>query len=264
MHIEDAEILHIFTCRKTHKMNIKAQIPNTLTIFNLLAGLVSITLVFDGNLVMASIFIFIAGVFDFLDGTAARLLNARSPLGKELDSLADLVSFGVAPGLIMYHLLSLHCAGSCNSLERMHIIPYFALLIPVCSAIRLGKFNLDSRQEEYFIGLPTPANAFFFAAIPLVISLQPHIYSILNLDFLITFFSNSRILAVLTILFSYLLISDIPLFSMKFKTFDWKTNRIRFVFLMISFVMVFLFSLDAIPLIIASYILLSLFFFRHA
>ncbi|MCX6252744.1 MAG: CDP-diacylglycerol--serine O-phosphatidyltransferase [Bacteroidetes bacterium] len=244
-------------------MNVKAQIPNILTIFNLIAGLVSITFVFDGNLVMASLFIFIAGVFDFLDGTAARVLNARSPLGKELDSLSDLVSFGVAPGMIIYHILSLHCALSCNSLERMHIIPYFALLIPVCSAIRLGKFNLDTRQEEYFIGLPTPANAMFFAAIPLVITIQPHIYSILNLDFLITFFSNSRILVILTILFSYLLISDLPLFSMKFKTFDWKSNSIRYIFLIISFAMIFLFTLDAIPLIIASYILFSLFFYRH-
>ena len=241
-------------------MNVKAQIPNILTIFNLLAGLVSITLVFDNNLVWAALFIFIAGVFDYLDGTAAHLLNAKSPLGKELDSLSDVVSFGVAPGIIIYHILSLHCASSSNSLERMHIIPYFALLIPICSAIRLGKFNIDVRQELNFLGLPTPANAIFFAAIPLVIFLQPHVYSIIHLDFLVTFFSNTRILVILTILFSYLLISDLPLFSMKFKTFDWKTNRIRYIFLIIAFVMIFLFSLSAIPLIIATYILLSLFF----
>jgi CDP-diacylglycerol---serine O-phosphatidyltransferase len=241
-------------------MSIKAHIPNTLTIFNLMAGVVSITLVLDNQMVWASLFIFIAGVFDYLDGTAAHLLNAKSALGKELDSLSDLVSFGVAPGIILYHLLALNCVSSANSLERLHIVPYFALLIPVCSAIRLGKFNLDTRQEVNFIGLPTPANAFFFASIPLVIFLQPHLYSIVRLDLLADFFSNSRVVVLLTILFSYLLISEVPLFSMKLKTLDWKVNRLRYIFLLISFIMVILFCINAIPIIIVLYILLSLFF----
>ena len=152
-------------------MKLKYYIPNAITLMNLTSGFIAVIMVFEGQLVKASLFIFLAAIFDFLDGTAARVLDARSELGKQLDSLADIVSFGVAPGIIMFQLLSVGCEGSCNILERMHITPYFSLLIPVCSAIRLGKFNLDLRQEENFIGLPTPANAIFFASIPLVVLL---------------------------------------------------------------------------------------------
>ena len=244
-------------------MNIKSNIPNFLTICNLLCGLVSVTLVLEGNIVMAAVFIFIAGVFDYLDGTAARLLKAKSLLGKELDSLGDVVSFGVAPGIIIYQLLSSSCALSSNFLERSHIVPYFALLIPVCSAIRLAKFNLDIRQEENFIGLPTPGNAMFFASIPLIIHLQSRVFSIIPLDFMATFFSNTRVLTILTVFFSYLLISELRLFSMKFKTVDWKSNQVRYIFLIISILLLLLFSISAIPLIIAAYILLSLGFQRN-
>ena len=152
-------------------MKFRQYVPNTLTLFNLASGMISVTMVFRGDLPMASLFIFIAALFDFLDGMAARLLDARSELGKQLDSLADIVSFGVAPAIIVFRLLSFGCEGSCNILDRLYITPYFSLLIPVCSAIRLGKFNIDLRQEENFIGLPTPANAIFFASIPLVLML---------------------------------------------------------------------------------------------
>ena len=148
-------------------MKFKYYIPNTVTLLNLVSGVLSITAMMSGKVVWAAAFIFIAAVFDFLDGTLARLLDARSELGKQLDSLADMVSFGLAPGIIIFNMLSANCAVSCNALDRMHITPYFALLIPVCSAIRLGKFNIDLRQEVNFIGLPTPANAIFFASIPL-------------------------------------------------------------------------------------------------
>lgn len=244
-------------------MNLKSHIPNILTICNLICGLVSVTLVLEGNIVLAAVFIFIAGIFDYLDGTAARLLKAGSLLGKELDSLGDVVSFGVAPGIIIYELLSAPCALSSNILERMHIVPYFALLIPVCSAIRLAKFNLDLRQEESFIGLPTPGNAMFFASIPLIIHLQSRVFSIIPLDFMATFFSNTRVLTVLTVFFSYLLISELRLFSMKFKTIDWQTNKVRYIFLILSILLLILFSISAIPLIIAAYIFLSLGFQKH-
>ncbi|NQV02542.1 MAG: CDP-diacylglycerol--serine O-phosphatidyltransferase, partial [Bacteroidia bacterium] len=224
------------------------------------AGLVAITHILAGDLVMASVFIFIAALFDFLDGTAARLLDARSELGKQLDSLADLVSFGVAPGLIMFNLLSAGCKGSCNILEQYHITPYFALMIPVCSAFRLAKFNIDLSQEEHFIGMPVPANAIFFASIPLVLFYQVNQFSIIPLDFFVDFFSNSRVLAILTVLFSYLLISDFHLFSMKFKKMSWKGNEVRYIFLILSAIYLVLFSLCAIPLIILSYFILSLFF----
>jgi len=241
-------------------MNWKKRIPNTLTAFNLIAGLFAIIQVLEGDLMIASLFIFLAALFDFLDGTAARLLDAGSELGKQLDSLADLVSFGVAPGLIMYQLISSGCDGSCNILEQLHITPYFALLIPVCSAFRLARFNIDLSQEEHFIGMPTPANAIFFASIPLVLFYQSNQLSLIQLDFLNDFFANSRILAILTVLFSYLLISDFRMFSLKFRRMIWKGNEMRYLFLGLSVACLILFALYAIPLIILTYFIISLFF----
>jgi CDP-diacylglycerol--serine O-phosphatidyltransferase len=241
-------------------MKIKQHIPNALSILNLLSGLISLTLTLEGNYVYASLFIFIAAVFDFLDGNAARILKAHSELGKQLDSLADVVSFGVAPGVMIFQMISVHCAGSCNILERMHISPYFAMLIPICSALRLAKFNIDLRQEVNFIGLPTPANAIFFASIPLVLFVQPHIFSLIHLDFLVTFFSNTRILTILTVFFSYLLISDFKIFSMKFNNVAWKGNQLRYILMILSIILFILFFLSAIPIIIVLYILMSIFF----
>jgi CDP-diacylglycerol---serine O-phosphatidyltransferase len=241
-------------------MTIKKYIPNIITSLNLISGLVSITLLFERNFIMAGCFIIIAAVFDFLDGMAARLLDARSELGKQLDSLADVVSFGVAPGIMIFQMISLNCQGSCNILERLHIAPYFALLIPLCGALRLARFNIDLRQEENFIGLPIPANALFFASIPLVIQLQPNLFSIIPLDFMTGFFSNTRILAMLAVFFSYLMISDFRIFSMKFKSTAWKGNEARYILLLLSLLMAVLFSLSAIPLIILAYLLLSMVF----
>jgi CDP-diacylglycerol---serine O-phosphatidyltransferase len=241
-------------------MKIKQYIPNILTSLNLVSGLISLTLIFEGNYVYASLFIFIAAVFDFLDGNAARMLKAYSELGKQLDSLADLVSFGVAPGLMIFQMISTQCAGSCNALERMHISPYLAMLIPVCSALRLAKFNIDLRQEVNFIGLPTPANAIFFASIPLVLFVQPGMFSLIHFDFLVTFFSNTRILTILAVFFSYLLISDFRIFSMKFKNLAWKGNQLRYILLISSVILFILFFLSAIPIIIVLYILMSIFF----
>ena len=243
-------------------MKIVKQIPNALTALNLTCGLVSIVLameVKDGNFIGAALLIFLAAVFDYLDGTAARLLGAYSELGKQLDSLADVISFGVAPGIIMFCILSNSLTGS-NILERMHIIPYLALLIPICSAFRLAKFNIDPRQEVNFIGLPTPANAIFFASIPLILTLQPNIFTIIKLTFFIDFFHNPRILTILVVFFSYLLVSDFRLFSMKFKTRTYADNKVRYLFLGMTLVLLILFSVSAIPLIILAYLLLSMFF----
>jgi len=244
-------------------MKFKYYIPNSVTLLNLASGVLSITSMMSGQVVWAAAFIFFAALFDFLDGMLARLLDARSELGKQLDSLADMVSFGVAPGIIVFNLLSANCAASCNALDRMHITPYFALLIPICSAIRLGKFNIDLRQEVNFIGLPTPANAIFFASIPLVIFLQPHLYSVIRLDFMTDFFSNSRVIALLTVFFSYLLISDFKIFSIKFKTTGWAENKKSYILLISSVILLLLFSLDALPVIILLYLMLSLGFQRQ-
>jgi CDP-diacylglycerol--serine O-phosphatidyltransferase len=244
-------------------MNIRQYIPNILTAGNLVCGLISITLIFHGNYPAAGLFIFIAAIFDFLDGTAARLLKAYSELGKQLDSLADMVSFGVAPGILVFQMILVNCAGSCNFLERFHIAPWFALLIPVCSAFRLAKFNIDLRQEYNFIGLPTPANALFFASIPLIVGTQGSIFTLVRIDLLTELLSNTRVLTILSVFFSYLLISDFRIFSMKFKSMAWKGNEIRYVFLMVSLLLLVLFSLSAIPLIIFVYLLLSLFTQRY-
>jgi CDP-diacylglycerol--serine O-phosphatidyltransferase len=227
---------------------------------NLFSGMISITMTMEGNYVYAAMFIFIAAVLDFLDGNFARWLKAYSELGKQLDSLADVVSFGVAPGLIIYKMVSTGCAGSCNVLEQMHITPYFAMLIPICSALRLAKFNIDVRQEVNFIGLPTPANALFFASIPLVLYLQPKMFSLIQLDFMVDFFSNTRVLTILAVTFSYLLISDFKIFSMKFKHLKWVGNELRYVLLVLSIILFILFFLSAIPIIIVAYLLLSIFF----
>jgi CDP-diacylglycerol--serine O-phosphatidyltransferase len=241
-------------------MNFRRSIPNFLTLCNLASGVVSITLVLRGDLVWAAIFIFIAALFDFLDGTAARLLDARSEIGKQLDSLADVVSFGVAPGIIIFMLLSKGCEGSCNVLERWGITPYFALLIPVMSALRLAKFNIDLRQEENFIGMPTPANALFFATIPLVLLLGHRFYPLVRLDILQEFLSNTRALALLTVLMSYLLVSDFRMFSLKFKIAGWKGNEPRFLFLGVTVILLAVFSVAGIMLSILAYFLLSLIF----
>lgn len=248
---------------KFNFMTVKQHIPNTLTLANLTSGVVAVIMILQGEYVLASLFIFVAAVFDFLDGTAARLLDARSELGKQLDSLADIVSFGVAPAILMFQLLSAGCEGSCNILERYGITPYFALLIPVCSAIRLAKFNIDLSQEENFIGLPTPANALFFASLPLILMLQDTLQPLVNLQFLVDFLSNSRVLAILTVLFSYLLISDFRMFSMKFKNGKWNGNEHKYIFLFTSLVLAFLFSFQAIPLILLVYFVLSMIFQRR-
>lgn len=236
---------------------MKKHLPNALTVLNLICGLISVTLVLQHNLIWAALFIFIATVFDYLDGTMARLLKVYSELGKQLDSLADLVSFGVAPGLIIFQLLSYHCTNGCNILERWNVIPYLALLIPVCSALRLAKFNIDLRQEVNFIGLPTPANAIFFASVPMILQIQDRIHTFIQLDFMVSLFSNPRVLAVLTVFFSYLLISDFRLFSMKFKSMAWKENQHRFIFLILSLILLLIFSISAVPMVILAYLLLS-------
>lgn len=241
-------------------MNIRPYIPNALTTLNLISGLVSLNFILEGQYVYASLAIFLAAIFDFLDGNAARILKAYSELGKQLDSLADMISFGVAPGLLIYRLISVNCEGGCNILEQYHITPYFSLLIPVCSAFRLAKFNIDLRQSVNFIGLPTPANAIFFASIPLVIYIQPGLFSLIPLDFMAGFLSNNRVLSILAVFFSYLLVSDMKIFSMKFRNVKWKGNELRYLTLAGAVILTGLFSLYALPLIIVFYLLLAVFF----
>jgi len=248
-----------YLCRyKPPDMTWKQHIPNTFTTLNLISGLVAITLIVSGNLTMAAFLVFVSALFDLLDGLFARLLDARSELGRQLDSLADLVSFGVVPGLLMFQLISAGCEGSCNILERLNITPYFALLIPVCAAFRLAKFNIDLRQEKNFIGLPTPANAIFFASIPLILLLPWGHLTVIPSGFFTELFSNTRILAILAVAISYLMISDFRMFSLKFKNMSWKANKPRYLLLILILPLLMLFGFSAIPLIILASFLLSL------
>lgn len=218
-------------------------LPNAMTCCNLLCGCVGIVAAFNNDLLLSSYLIVIAGIFDFFDGFVARLVKASSAIGKELDSLADMVTFGVLPSIIIYHLI----------LESVPDLPsiwkcYLAFVIAVFSALRLAKFNIDERQTSGFIGLPTPANAFLIASIPVILRQHedwaPYI---LNANYLIAF----------SFLMSFLLVMEVPLFALKFKGFGWKGNEIKYLFIGISAVLVILLNFAAMPPIIALYILLS-------
>jgi CDP-diacylglycerol--serine O-phosphatidyltransferase len=192
----------------------------------------------------AAYFILAAAVFDFLDGFAARLLRAFSAMGKDLDSLADVVSFGVAPACIMYVLL--FSASVQNGWPQQTAI--VAFIITVFAALRLAKFNTDSRQTDSFIGLPTPANALFICSLAFVAT-GNHSWTVLagNIFFL---------LAVIVVL-SFLMVAELPLFSLKFKSFDWKSNKIRYIFVIISALVFATLKWSGLAAVILIYIILS-------
>ncbi|HNW96977.1 MAG TPA: CDP-diacylglycerol--serine O-phosphatidyltransferase [Bacteroidales bacterium] len=231
-------------------MKLYKHIPNFITSLNLLSGCIGIGLLFSGNIIEASCFIAIAAVFDFLDGFSAKLLKAQSAIGKDLDSLADVVSFGVLPGLIMFTMLNM-CFSEAEGWQKY--LPFEAFLIPVFSALRLAKFNNDENQTENFIGMPTPANALFIASIPFIIlngNESPTYFTML--------FGNPGFLLALVIILSFLLVAPVKLFSLKFKSFGWKENEIRYIFLIVSLIALILLQYIAVPLIIIFYIILSL------
>ncbi len=222
---------------------ITKHIPNAITCLNIVAGSIACVLALFGQLEYSAYLILLAAVFDFLDGFAARLLNAYSPMGKELDSLADMVSFGVAPGFILFAFLS------------QNVGFYWALLafaVPVFSALRLAKFNIDDRQTTSFIGLPTPANAILIAFLILSITSK---FQFLSEDQLLF----SKLVAFIFIpLSSFLLVSELPMFSLKMKNLKWKENKLRLVFICFCIALLIFFKIDAFSLIILLYILLSL------
>jgi len=220
---------------------IKKNIANAVTSLNLVSGCLSVVYSFHHEYTTAVFFLLLAAVFDFADGFVARLLHAHSLLGKELDSLGDMVSFGVAPGIMLFSFLT-----PINS-----SLAYIAFLIPVFSAYRLAKFNIDVRQTSSFIGLPTPANAIFWMFLIKNIAAESSMNSsIESLPSLI-------IISVLVLLFCFLMVSEIPMFSLKFKTFTWKDNKLRFTFLLLSLVLIVLFQTKAFPFIIVLFVAMS-------
>lgn len=225
-------------------------IPNFITLLNLISGCIAITFAFQGNLEVASWLIGLAAIFDFFDGMAARLLNVKSAIGKELDSLADVISFGVVPGVIVFQLLSM------NVIIASPLIPYIAFLIPAFSALRLAKFNIDTRQEDMFYGLPTPANAILIASFPLILNKNDLLFG-LGTEFIETLILNPYFLIGFTLVMSWLLVAEIPLMSLKFKSFAWSENKPRFILLILSVISLAIFQFAGIPIILMLYILIS-------
>jgi CDP-diacylglycerol--serine O-phosphatidyltransferase len=218
-------------------------IPNALTCLNLLCGCVGVVEAFHNNIIISCGLIGIALIFDFFDGFAARLLKVSSPIGRDLDSLADMVTFGLLPSIIIYQLLMQSIPDLMNMWKANG-----AFLIAIFSAIRLAKFNNDPRQSDSFIGVPTPANALLIASLPVIIfqdeSWKPLIVNTTNL-------------MILTVVMSYLLVAEIKLLALKFKSFGWQGNEIRYFFIIVTVLLLAFFKILAIPLILIVYIGLS-------
>lgn len=208
-----------------------------MTSCNLFCGCIGVVYAFKGNLEFSAYAIWIAMVFDFLDGFVARLLKVHSAIGKELDSLADMVTFGFLPSVIVYQMLI--------PLSGNEWIPYIAFIIAIFSALRLAKFNIDERQQSTFIGLPTPANALFISALYFVFQSFPAL-------------ETFPVIIVITLLFSFLLVSPLELFALKFKDFGFKGNEIRYIFLAMSILLIIVLQILALPSIIVLYLVLSL------
>ncbi|MEM8525667.1 MAG: CDP-alcohol phosphatidyltransferase family protein [Bacteroidota bacterium] len=218
---------------------MRAAIPNLVTLCNLAMGCMAIKFLFEGEPLLAVICSAIGLLADFLDGAVARMLNVSSELGKQLDSLADMVSFGVVPGVILYQLLSENTS-----------FAYVGFLITLLSAVRLGKFNLDTRQSDQFIGLPTPACTIFIIGLLLIYE-----FNSFGLKEVI---AQPWLLLAVTIIFSYLLVAEIPLFSLKFKHLKWKGNEIRFIFVAFSILLLIFLREAGLVLAILLYLVLSI------
>lgn len=225
---------------------MKKHMPNAITCTHLFCGCMGIFFAFHGKLYYAAYAIFIAAFFDFLDGMAARLLKVHSEIGKQLDSLADMVSFGVLPSVIILHLFNWPDL----SLDRLTWWYFIAFFITVFSALRLAKFNIDTRQTNSFIGLPTPASAMVAASLPLILNQS-------NASFT-GIISNHWFLIVYIIINCWLLVAELPLLSLKFKNFSLKENIYRFILLVFAVVCLLIFKFAAIPIIIIFYIVLSI------
>ena len=224
---------------------MKKHIPNTITSLNLISGCIATIFAVTGNPVMALLFIILGAVFDFFDGMSARLLGVSSPIGKELDSLADCVTFGFAPSAMLYYMLQILDYPGPMECCRPYL-PYIAFVMAAFSALRLAKFNLDERQTSSFIGLPTPANALFWGS--LIVG---------GKDALANCYWAIIILIILMCVMSYMLIAEVPMFSLKFKHWNWSENKLRWSFLISCIPLIVIFKFSAFAVIIAWYVVLS-------
>jgi CDP-diacylglycerol---serine O-phosphatidyltransferase len=240
-------------------------LPNVLTCCNLLCGCLGLLAVthqafyYGGAFHResdAALFVILGAIFDFLDGLAARLLKSYSPIGKQLDSLADMVTFGVLPSSILYSLLNASLYD--NYLKQISnlgisidLLSILAFSIAIFSALRLAKFNIDERQTDQFIGLPTPANALVVASLPFILQSHPEWNKYID---------NPITLLVYIIVISGLMVAELPLFALKFRHFRWVGNELRYGFLLVSAALLAVFQIAAVPLIVALYVLLSIIF----
>ena len=227
-------------------MNIKAQVPNLITLLNLFCGCIALVFAFLHNFEYAFYFVCLGIFFDFFDGFFARLFHVSSPLGLQLDSLADMVTSGVVPGLILFTLL----ANSTEGVVFFEYLPYFGFVVTLGACYRLANFNIDSRQTDSFIGLPTPANALFLLSLPLIIMAN-------DFPVITAMLQNHWVLMGITVLSAYIMNAEIPLFSLKIKNFSFAKYKLQICFLLVSIFLLVFFKYLGVALVILSYILLS-------
>lgn len=236
---------------------MKKHIPNLLTLGNLLCGTLAVIFAIKGDFTATALLVVIGIVFDFFDGFVARILNVQGELGKQLDSLADMVTSGVVPGIVMLKMLEI--AIDADAVGYFGIdeygatgsnLPYIGLLLTLGACYRLAKFNIDERQSDSFIGLPTPAMCLFVISLPLIAEFSTQ-------SFFVNLSTNKWFLISITILLTYLMNAEMPLFSLKFKDFSFQKNTIKYIFLIIAILLLILLKFVAVPIIILLYILLS-------
>ncbi|MGB3590084.1 MAG: CDP-alcohol phosphatidyltransferase family protein [Nonlabens sp.] len=232
-------------------MRIKAFLPNLITLLNLLSGCIAVIYAMQDELLLAGLFVMLGIFFDFFDGLVARLLKVSSDLGTQLDSLADMVTSGLVPGLVMYQMIATTTGGALFENDLVNWLACFGFVITLGSCYRLAKFNIDTRQTDSFIGVPTPANAIFIISLGII-------QQTTDVEWLFYLLHNLYFLLGLTILSCILLNAELPLFALKFKNFGWKGNELRYCFLILSIIMIVVLQIYAIPCIIFLYVLLSI------
>lgn len=245
-------------------MNIKAFIPNFITLLNLLCGSIAVIFAVNSHFIFAAFFVFLGVFFDFFDGLLARKLKVQSELGLQLDSLADMVTSGLVPGIVLFKLLELATNSKAvtpinewsETMQwtgyKLNLLPFIGLFVTLASAYRLARFNIDQEQQNYFKGLPTPANALLILSLPLILEFQ-------NNDVINAIILNPWFLVILTIVSCYILNASIKLFALKFKNWSFKPNAVRYIFIILTLVLIVVLHFAAIPVIILLYIFLSLF-----
>ena len=238
---------------------MKKHIPNIITLINLFCGSIAVLFAVEDNLFMAAVFVMLGIVFDFFDGFAARLLNVQGELGKQLDSLADMVTSGVVPGIVVFKLFEKVSGPFPYALDfsatewndgTTSFLPLIGLLVILASCYRLANFNLDTRQTDSFIGLPTPANTLFILSLPLILMTNA-------VEWVNELILNKWFLTGLTVFSCYMLNAEIPLFSLKMKTYGFKENAVKYIFLILSVLLLVFLQFLAIPVIIVLYVLIS-------